>query len=346
MTIFAAKLKHVCLMDSNKRIRYISSLLMILLMIGAAECLGEKEIIFPEMAALTIGLWIIDKQVWKVRRRQIILLMTLGAFAGVCIVRYSPLPFLINLCLAFAFTAVCLSVSRTTLIPQISACMLPVLLHTETWVYPVSVCLLSVVAVTGQRIMERKGIRHPAIHTAANRNWKRDARRWFLLLCFVFLIGALAVYTRNNYLIIPPLIVTFAEFVHSKAGFRTRPVQVFLFLVTASVLGTVAEIAGHYYLRLPQSIVALFIGACLFGLFEWTGKFFAPAGALALIPLIVPREGLAWLPLQAAAGAALFITIAMVVFQQCYKWSRAQLLFCLTPTLLRKYLSRRKRAGN
>ena len=31
------------------------------LMVGIAEYSGEKEIIFPEMAALTIGLWISNK---------------------------------------------------------------------------------------------------------------------------------------------------------------------------------------------------------------------------------------------------------------------------------------------
>ena len=44
--------------DVAQRKRYFYALLMILLMIGAAELLMEREIIFPEMAALTIGMWI------------------------------------------------------------------------------------------------------------------------------------------------------------------------------------------------------------------------------------------------------------------------------------------------
>ena len=62
--------------------------------------------------------------------------MSIGAIVGVCIVRYSPFPLIVNLCISFAFSAICLQVSRTTLIPQISACMLPILLGTESWVYP------------------------------------------------------------------------------------------------------------------------------------------------------------------------------------------------------------------
>ena len=281
-------------MEHRKLTRYLISLVMILMMVGLAEWTNEKEILFPEMTALIIGLLIIDKRVWNVKRWQIILLMTLGAAVGICIVRYSPLPYVVNLCAAFAFAGASLLISRATLIPLISACVLPVLLHTESIVYPIAVFSMSVSVVLVQ-------------------------------------------------IILPPLMVTFVEMVNSKAGFRNRPTQVFLFLTTAATLGTVLQIVGHHHLHLPESIVALTIAAILFLIFEWTGKFFAPAGALAFIPMLLPKENLGWLPLEASIGAALFITIAMVVFQKCYKWNRAQLIFCATPTLLREYMNRKKR---
>ena len=281
-------------MEHRKLTRYLISLVMILMMVGLAEWTDEKEILFPEMTALIIGLLIIDKRVWNVKRWQIILLMTLGAAVGICIVRYSPLPYVVNLCAAFAFAGASLLISRATLIPLISACVLPVLLHTESIVYPIAVFSMSVSVVLVQ-------------------------------------------------IILPPLMVTFVEMVNSKAGFRNRPTQVFLFLTTVATLGTVLQIVGHHHLHLPESIVALTITAILFLIFEWTGKYFAPAGALAFIPMLLPKENLGWLPLEASIGAALFITIAMVVFQKCYKWNRAQLIFCATPTLLREYMNRKKR---
>lgn len=106
------------------------------------------------MTALIIGLLIIDKRVWNVKRWQIILLMTLGAAVGICIVRYSPLPYVVNLCAAFAFAGASLLISRATLIPLISACVLPVLLHTESIVYPIAVFSMSVSVVLVQIILE------------------------------------------------------------------------------------------------------------------------------------------------------------------------------------------------
>ena len=53
-------------MERKKQIRTLLALLFILFMVGAAEWTGEKEILFPEMVALTIGLLLVDKRVWNV----------------------------------------------------------------------------------------------------------------------------------------------------------------------------------------------------------------------------------------------------------------------------------------
>ena len=269
--------------------------------------------------------------------------MSLGAVAGICLVRYSPLYYVVNLCVAFAFAGACLLISRTTLIPLISACVLPVLLHTESIIYPIAVFSMSTLVVVVQIIMEKCEIRSRLPEKTSGKSGKKEVFRWFFLLCLVGLISMFAVSTDYPYMILPPLMVTFAEMVNSKAGFRNRPTQVFLFLTTAATLGTVFQLVGYHYLHLPETLIALCIAISLFFIFEWTGKYFAPAGALAFIPMLLPEEGLAWLPLQASIGAALFITLAMVIFQKCYQWNRAQIIYCATPTLLREYMDRRKR---
>lgn len=320
---------------SEKYQRYLFAFFMILAMVGMAEWLEEKEIIFPEMAALTIGMWIVDKRVWKVSRLKMVVLMTVGAIAGVCIVRYSPLPLLPNLAAAFLFAALCLLISRTTLIPLLSACMLPVLLHTESWVYPTAVLVMSLVVILGQYLMEKRHLRKEIVYTPVQRSRRKEAFRWLLLLCSFLILAAFPVYFSSLYCILPPLVVTYVEFANSKAGFRNRPVQIYLLLVLAATLGTGFQVLVHNYLGLPESLVALLVIFCLFTIYEWSGKFFAPAGAIALIPMIVPQENLLWLPLQVAVGAALFIGTAMLLFLKCYKWPRAHLIVCMIPALLR-----------
>lgn len=329
--------------DALQRKRYLFALGMILLMVGIAGLLDQTEIIFPEMAALTIGMWIIDKRVWKIKLWQMVFLMTIGATLGVCLVLYSPFPLLANLCLAFLFAAICLLITRSTLVPLISACMLPVLLKTESWVYPVAVFVMSLIVVAGQKWMEKSNIRRTIVYEPDEILWGRDIVCWLSQLAGVLVIASLALFTGFPFLIVPPLIVAFVEFTHSKAGFRNRPTQMVLLLVTGSLVGAFSQLVGYYYLRLPEIVVALFVFIILFTVFECVGKFFAPAGALALLPMLLPQEVLIWFPLQVAIGAMLFIGTGLIFFMQCYKWPRAQLIYCLTPVYLRERLPRTNR---
>lgn len=317
-------------------IRYAASIAMLTGMVAAAEITGDSEILFPEMAALTIGMWIVDKRVWRVTRPGLVALMTLGAVAGVCIVRYSPFPLLVNIALAFAFPALCLMASRMTMVPQISACMLPVLLQTRSWVYPAAVLVMSLLIVIGQRILVRCGLRRETTYEAAPVNLRGEALRWLLMLCTVIGVAAIPVSMGNVYFILPPLIVTYVELSDSKAGFRSRPLQVFAFMVASAALGSLGTYFGHYVLGLPKCIVAVPILGCLFALFERQGKYFAPAGATALVPMILPAEDLLLFPVQVAAGAAVFIAVSMLLFQRCYRWSVAQLAVAFVPVRIRK----------
>ena len=101
--------------DPLQRRRYACSLIMILLMTGVAEILHEKEIIFPEIAALIIGMWIVDKRVWHIEAGQMLSLMTLGACTGVLLVLYSSFPLVVNVAIALLFAGLSLLFTRTTL---------------------------------------------------------------------------------------------------------------------------------------------------------------------------------------------------------------------------------------
>ena len=221
--------------------------------------------------------------------------------------------------------------------------MLPVLLHTESWVYPAAVTAMSLIVVAGQRAMERGGLRPEVYYDRPEWSWRRDGVRWVWLLLAVLAVAALPLSAGYRYCILPPLVVTFVEFANSKSGFRDRPVQVWLMLVAGASAGTLLEWACHVRLGWPESVVALAVCACLFVMFERVGRYFAPVGAVALIPMIVPPQDLFRLPVQIACGAAVFIAVALLLFQRCYAWNRGQFVYCVVPTPLRRYISRPNR---
>ncbi len=51
-------------------IPYISTLLLVGIMVGIAELLNEKEIIFPEITALAVGYMVAQKRSWKVNGKE------------------------------------------------------------------------------------------------------------------------------------------------------------------------------------------------------------------------------------------------------------------------------------
>ena len=77
---------------NKKRARYAAALGIVAAMTAAAELLGEQEIVFPEIAALAAGMWVVDKQVWRIGRRQTVWMMTLAAVVGWLLVRWPGMP--------------------------------------------------------------------------------------------------------------------------------------------------------------------------------------------------------------------------------------------------------------
>lgn len=59
-------------------------------MVLAAELLGNKEIIFPEITALAIGYILSEKRGWNVNDRRMLFLITLCACAGLLSSVYLP----------------------------------------------------------------------------------------------------------------------------------------------------------------------------------------------------------------------------------------------------------------
>ncbi|MBF7091982.1 HPP family protein [Flavobacterium sp. ALJ2] len=315
---------------------------MIGLMISVSEWLDEKEVLFPEMAALVLGLWVIDKKTWTVSRPMLIILMTVCAVFGILLVRYSPFPLLVNIAISFAFTSLCLIITRTTLIPITSAAMLPVLMGTHSLVYPASVFVMSILVITGQWLLEKNRLRK-TIPSNIKKSAIHHPKHWIKLFIWLLLIAVIPVFTGQVYFIVPPLVVMFIEFSSSSAGFRNRPVQVFLIMVTAGVLGTIFQYYLHILLGLPLVYTVLLLFSCLFVFFEIIEKPFAPACAIALVPMIIPQKNVLAYPFQVAVGTAVFIFVAMCFFQKCYRWKRAHLLICFIPQPIRLKMKRPKR---
>lgn len=308
-------------------LRNVSSVVLMVLMTLAADLLAQPEVYFPEVGALCVGLWVMDKRVWTVRRWQIPVLFTLAAAVGVGL---ASLPFYLPLKLlaAFLFVAVLMMLMRVSMLPALSACMLPVLMGTSSWVYPVAVSVLTSVLAVGQSAMERWGWRTPlpagSVLSRPPSPWPQ-LLRWLLfsaiLLPFAVLLQSLSHVPALAFCrlaMVPPLVVTLVEFGSSASGFRRRPVRTWLLIVLCAAMGTCCEGLLHLGAGLPQAAAVGADALLVLLFFAWRRRFFAPAMALSLVPMMVAAHfgptAVAVYPLYVAVGAAYFIFMAKVCF--------------------------------
>lgn len=131
-------------------LRSVVVVLFLTMMAVVAEISNQREIIFPEAGALCVGLWLMPKAVWNVRIRQVPLLLTAATLIGLGINLLLPVCFEVRFAVAFCAVALMLRIVRCNMFPVVSAAMLPVLIGTTSWVYPVSVLVISLLLAVGR----------------------------------------------------------------------------------------------------------------------------------------------------------------------------------------------------
>lgn len=301
---------------------------LVVLMAGASELLHEPEIVFPEITAMAIGAWLAPKTVWRTNRLRLFAMTSLCAVCGVLIVRYCQVPLFFQLLLAFVFSQALLLASGTGFAPMTSAIVLPVLLGTSSWVYPVSAVVMTGCIVVLQVWLERRGEREPQEFTPVRPSLQTTFLRVspfykrILVAAALFLLSALSGW---RFIAAPPLIVAFIELSNPASKARTNPVKTVLFVILCTLSGSVARFVFCVLLGLPLT-AAVFVVAVLLviGIYK-TRFFFPPAGAMAVLPFLAPEQTLLYLPVQAAAGMVLLMGAALFVFPEARRIPVGQL---------------------
>ncbi len=297
---------------SHQNCKIWLSILVITAMVAVEELLGDKEVIFPEMAALTIGAWIADKQPWNVSKPRILAVMTISSLIGWSISSLLEIPLFFKLIIGLVLCIILLLVSQTTMLPLMSATILPILIGAKSIVYPLSVIILTVLIVLLQLLLEKYGFRSQSTYIKIKYHWPIEFSRWLLIIT-VFALTALIVLPLDlPFIIAPPLIVAFCEFSYFDSLVRKSPMVLWLLIAACTVIGTSVRYILCLHFGLPLYAAAFLITVIVLYSMSLLKKLFPPAGALAILPLIIDEKALLWYPLEVMTGAALLITISML----------------------------------
>ena len=294
--------------------RYFLATIMTIVMFFLAEITNQQEIIFPEILAIMTGAWIAKKQPWSVNKRKIFFLTCIASVLGVSIVRYLPFGMFFQVALCFILIGIILFLSKTTFIPIISACILPIYLGTTTWVYSISVSIMAFIIIIGQWLMEKYHLRSINHYNKENFDIKKEFRWWCKLFCIFGVISILPINTHNIFLLAPPLIVTFVEFSNPKSCLRAKAKNIYFLIVGASLIGYGIRLLLSYFLPCPLVVGACLACILLFAIFDYTRLLFPPAGAILLLPMILDINDVVFFPMQVALGTLILIPLAILSF--------------------------------
>lgn len=288
--------------------------IFVVAMVGASVLVGSPEVLFPEMTAILCGAWIQPKQAWNVNRPRMLVLMTTGAVFGLVMnLAFPGIPLPVRAVIGYAFCALCMNVAGADMTPMLSAAILPMLLGTDSWIYPAAVFVLVALVEVGQVALERVGLREPIEYQPFRLPAEQALASWARRLGVFALFAVPAYATGNLFLAVPPLLVAYTELTRPDFTLRLRPWRAWAVLAIAGVIGTLARDAVGM-LGAPSPLVAAFAFAAL--VLAWNGlrTWMPPAGAVVLLAFLVSWSSPWIYAVEVALGAAVWVCAALVLF--------------------------------
>lgn len=296
--------------EKTKRIiEYLCVVAVIFAMVLASDLLDEKEIIFPEIAALSIGCFLTPKLNWRTSYMRMIICIEICAVAGVGIVVLTALPLWVQVSLAFVIGQLVYMFSRTSLAPMISAIVLPVLLQTKSPVYLVATLLLTACIVTIRYLLEKVLLKEKnefrPVPAPTKAYWSAFAFRTI----FVAVLACICLKFRWNFFIAPPLLVAFTELCKADCPAAKNKPKVVLLVSLCALAGAAMRFILVMKCEFPPAVAALAIGILVVILVKSFDLFFPPAGAMAVLALLIPDSAVLLYTVEVVLGITI-LTLA------------------------------------
>ncbi|QHW29615.1 hypothetical protein GZH47_01370 [Paenibacillus rhizovicinus] len=289
------------MMDRNflTSYRLAAACLLTLVMLVSSVVSGQRDILFPEIAGMAMGVMVFSVPHWVRRPVHLWLSPSLAAFLGTSLNELSLSP-LLKLWIGFVVIVLLMHVFRVNFGPTIPAGLLPLFLGLHDYVFAISTTAFTCVIMLAA-FMARKRQKLP--NGPLNHRNLTDTAIISVILClwigFAFMTGI-------EVIVVPPVFALIFEVFHAEK-FPWRPIPARVAVLTAAA--AVAVVMHHL---LPDSIVAVGIVNVLitFLLCKWFKTPVPVAFGVSLMPLIYPAWGTGWFPLGVLTTTGILMCIA------------------------------------
>lgn len=301
-------------MNKNQNISIAISLAVVALMVGSAEVLGEKEIIFPEITAVAMGALIAPVQSWNTSRTRLFAAIVSAAVIGVCIVRFTPEILILKIALGLLAAVGVITLSRTSFVPTISACILPILMGTKSPIYVISVALMTTIILLSQKALEHLGL-HEKYEFTPVKPTSQLLKLRAIQVMTALVICILPAHFHEIFFIAPPLIVAFFELSNKCSKLIKRKYTAVLLIAAAAFTGAFTRFFISEKLSLTLTLGAVISSAVIFVLCRKFKLYFPPCCAISTLPFMIPQSAILKFPFEVTAGY-IILTLAAVIIKK------------------------------
>jgi hypothetical protein len=281
------------------RSRWALPLVVVAPMLVLARVLGTSDVIFPEGAALAMGIWVLGLPGWTASRWRVLVLPPLCAAGGVVLVG-ADLPRVIAAIVGVTAALLGLAAFDSRLAPALSAAVLPIVFGIDDWGYPAAVVAICAVICALWAL-----VHHPAVPRLDDvlperYPWAVATAAWFVIVVWILCAGWLL--ELSAVVLAPPLFVSALEWLGRGELGGSDGTRRWALLVGAALAGSAA-------LRVvsPDWVAGMLAVCVTLGLMRLLATPHPPALAIALIPqILATAEPLHYAASVAAGAGALY----------------------------------------
>lgn len=278
---------------------YLIGFALVLLMVAGAMFLHDQEIILPEIAALTAGMWIYHNPRWLHQPYKIFLAPSGTAVIGF-LINQLPVNYPIKISLTLVGILVLLRELRSPLAPAFATGLLPIIVNATHWSFIGAIFLFTLILMIGvlRQGHYRHAIASDPIHFQHILSFAAVATVWIIGVC---LAG------QPQMAGIPPVLVVFFEVLQRPTYSGKLALKQIAALSGAATIGVV----GH--LLVTSWLLATLISLPLVLLLLALLNLKLPAAyAFPLLALVLPPTMFIHLPIAATLAASFFLGTVLV----------------------------------
>ncbi|MGL4585134.1 MAG: hypothetical protein ACRCVU_19375 [Flavobacterium sp.] len=231
---------------------YLLAFVFILLMVMGAAFFEDPEIVLPEVAALTVGLWIFQEKAWLRQPDKIFILPSITALMGFGL-NMLALPYIVKIVVILVLMLLVMRVVNYSLPPALATGFLPIVTNAHAWSFIYAILVTTFVLMIVVYVLKlNKGI---------DPKGKINTKMMYPYVLISFIWIVIAYYTGNEQMaVIPPIAVVLYESLNMKMYSLKIAVKQVAILTLAISIGVILYQFIEHWLVLASLFMVLMYG--------------------------------------------------------------------------------------